>query len=203
MTREITQGDRKGKRQEWRTGRELAAALTARFKYDLDAMAMPSNAIVPRFVCPPQEAGGYPADMMPAGCVAVDAFAHRWARLGGMIFVNPPFALLRRVVFKVLEAAEDGAQVHMLAPDNGDTLWYRRLVDAGAVVRRFSGRPKYEPADGLRLDERGQPIKASSPGFPSALYCVGDSEIDGPMVPRFKGALVPTTMLCPKTAEDL
>ncbi len=202
MTREINAGEHRGARQEWRTARPLAALIVRRRNIDLDAMALRHNAIVHRFIGPSFVwTKRRPRALQPAarwvpcwaghdGCVAVDALATRWALHGRSIFVNPAFAVIARAVFRMIEAAAEGANVTMLAPDNGDTRWYTALVDAGARVYRFRGRVHYEAADGVH--DRG------SAGFPSALY-----ELDAHTPRREPGAPIPTFAMDPHTLEVL
>jgi hypothetical protein len=185
MTRDIVNSDEKVARQQWRTHPALAAWIVEKFNIDLDVMAHDGNAIVPRFIGDPM--------MSCDRAVAVDAFAHRWAHFGRRIFLNPPFRCLKRpiLVDRMLEAKGDGSTVVMLAPDNGDTRWFARLVDAGAAVHRFRGRPRYLPA-GAAIDDK------SGASFPSALLVLHPHH-----GPRGNGYCIPTWIIDAKTFEAL
>ncbi len=187
MTREINAGERDptAPRQEWQTPRALARLIVARWSIDLDAMARAENAIVPRFIQP----GGVLLGG-PTGAVANDALTCRWALWGSSIFCNPPFAVLAKAAGCAIQAAQMGAQMVFLAPDNGDTRWYAALVDAGAVVLRFRGRVAYEPSGAVEA-KRGA-------AFPSALYVMQAFSR-----PRVKGEAVPTFAVDPRTLEVL
>lgn len=211
MTREITANEHRGSRQQWRTARALGRLIVVRRGIDLDAMALAHNAICERFIGPSflwaprrlrplqpwsrwvpawlgQRARNRDGELRE--CVALDALETRWALHGKSIFVNPPFAVLARAVYRAIEAAQAGSTVTMLAPDNGDTKWYAALVDAGARVLRFRGRVAYEPE--LGVDDGG------AAGFPSALY-----ELDAFPTPRAPGSPIPTFAVDPKTLQLL
>lgn len=192
MTREIVGKTHKAERQKWRTDPALAARVVQVFGIDLDAMATRHDTIVPRFICDPAD----PASTWPINeAVAIDALDPlvRWQDHGRAIFVNPPFEMLSRgrLIEQIGSAVEGGALVVMLAPDNGDTRWYSRLVDWGAHVWRFRGRPRYVPAIEQIEDRAGA-------AFPSALYVLRP-----PLWARSRGASIPTFAVDPKTLAFL
>ncbi len=137
-------------RQHWRTPRELAAAIVARFDVVLDAAADYDNAIVDRFIGAPgaierHELGG-------RVMVGVDALAQQWAPLcppGRGIFCNPPFSHFLDFVDRGVQAAEAGRLVLFLGQIATDPQWFRQLADSGVVVGAFSGRVKYDAPPAL------------------------------------------------------
>lgn len=159
MTREIRTGPKSGDRQEWRTPRELARGLVARFEIDLDAAAKAETAIVPRYLGP--------------GGLLEDARFPPWSHVGSRIFCNPPFSQFEAFAHQAIRAYEDGSCVVLLGPANPDTRWFHRLATAGAHLGIFRGRVRYEPPPGVEQAKHG-------PAFPSALFLLGFPEL-----PRF------------------
>lgn len=200
VTRHIRKGKKKGKRQRWRTSRELARWLVEDHGIELDAAALPHNRIVDRFIAPP----GFVAVGRDDAPVAVDALQGGWGQFGRVAFCNPEFstalAFVVAGVGSVLSPPRGVPWLRrcvFLLPANPDTRWFRLLVDVGARVGFFasdgtsSGRIPFEPEDATVDDSSGA-------AFPCLL-----AVLDRGAAPRPAGAPFVADLLDPATGRSL
>lgn len=165
MTRDVTQNEDEGPRQEWATPRRIADALVAEFRLDLDVCALPHNAVAPRFIVSPDA-----PDAAKAIAVGVDGLRSSWSTLSPTkrVWCNNPYTRSDLWIEKALDEMMQGVFTLLLVPANTETRWFHKLVRYCAVDF-FQGRLQFEPAPELAAwyAERGK--KLSGPGFPSML----------------------------------
>ena len=108
----------KGRRQNWRTPRELFDRLHAEFRFTLDGASEPGNGL------------------LPASSTADAPMS--WA--GQRVFCNPPWSNVRPFV----EQAADADLAVFLVPARTNVAWFHRALQLGARPRFFVGRPRFE-----------------------------------------------------------
>lgn len=76
--------------------------------------------------------------------LAVD---HRWheitRKLGGLVYVNPPFEELSTWIARCGAEARAGAEVIALCPARTDTRWWAAALDAGGTAALWRGRIRF------------------------------------------------------------
>lgn len=109
----------------WSTPPELFRRLDARFHFDIDVCAVPSNAKCSRFFTPEQ-----------------DGLKQEWK---GTLFMNPPYGrTIGLWVRKAYESSLQGATVVCILPARTDTRWFHKYVAIGAdEVIFLAGRIKF------------------------------------------------------------
>ena len=118
---------------EWRTPRDLFAALDAEFGFSLDAAATAENATCSRWL---------------TDALEVDWRDRAW---GDPIWVNPPYSQCAAFIAKAAEESRKGCTVVCLVPARTDTRWFhahiwdqeRHRVRPGVEVRFLKGRLKF------------------------------------------------------------
>lgn len=138
----------KGRRQNWRTPRDLFERLHAEFRFTLDGASEPGNGLL-------------------SASSTADA-PISWA--GQRVFCNPPWSNIRPFV----EQAAEADLAVFLVPARTNVAWFHRALQLGARPRFFLGRPKFElpehsgsghnsPVDCMLLvfDQRGLSLVAA------------------------------------------
>lgn len=125
MPRKMPAQKRGESRQDYGTPPELKAALERRFgplAFDLAATA--ENTLVP---------GAYFDEWR-------NSLVQDWARIGGTLFLNPPFAQIMPWAKKCRAEAEQGARILMLVPAAVGSVWFATHVHRHALVLALVGR---------------------------------------------------------------
>lgn len=112
---------------EWATPRDLFVCLDAEFHFNLDAAALPSNALC-RWSFSPWD----------------DGLAHHWP---GRVWLNPPYGRqIGRWVEKARMEAARGSLVVCLLPARTDTRWWWESCTYGEI-RFLPGRLRFGGGD--------------------------------------------------------
>lgn len=137
----------------WRTPPELFDPLNDEFRFDLDAAADQTSALLPKY-------------FGPGSVLAENALAVRdWSMHAGSIWLNPPYSRKLRLSLEpwLQHASRQRAIVVALIPARTDTLWWHNVILPTATEVRFiNGRVDFlHPDTGLPGTSGGS--------FPSAL----------------------------------
>lgn len=141
----------------WGTPADLFCALDREFGFSWDLAADATNAKCYQYID------------AKTNSLLID-----WHKLGGWLFLNPPFSDLAMWLFKVCHEWKCGAQIVVVFPSNRfDREWMHRYVIGRARELRVSkSRPNYIPPPG---------VSATHPQFGTAV-AIFDS-----FGPRFPG----------------
>jgi phage N-6-adenine-methyltransferase len=124
----ITKGLMTSNTEMWATPPSVFEPLNAEFGFTLDACAIETNAKVPNFFSPSQ-----------------DALKQDWV---GVVWMNPPYGrTIGKWMAKALSAATAGATVVCLVPARTDTNWWWDYAMKGEI-RFVRGRIKFIDSDG-------------------------------------------------------
>lgn len=114
-----------GRKQNWRTPRELFDPLHAEYAFTMDGASETGNGLLPK------------ASTVEAPLP--------WS--GERVFCNPPWS----DIFPFVELAAKADLAVLLVPARTNVRWFHRALKLGAVPRFFAGRPKFEGApDGTK-----------------------------------------------------
>ena len=155
-------------RMDWKTPPEVVLGASA-WAWgqgqvpDIDAAAADSDAaVVPRFICPEQ-----------------DALSQDWP---GKVWLNPPYGgQLSRWIEKAYEESTKDASVLMLIPSRTDTRWFQRIVWPTASKLLFLGG---------RIKFLGAPSSAPFPSM-LVFWENGKSFSRVPVVPGAQSVVIP------------
>jgi phage N-6-adenine-methyltransferase len=127
---------RNASRQDWGTPREFLAAVERRFgRINWDLAAHAENHVVPSYFGPGSANGE-------------DSLAQDWSQLGGVLFLNPPFANIEPWVAKAsAECVSRTDWTLVLVPASIGTNWFAKHVQPFAHVLGLSPRIKFVGAD--------------------------------------------------------
>jgi phage N-6-adenine-methyltransferase len=118
--------------QDFATPREFIAAVERRFgpiRWDLAAHA--GNFVVPNYYGPGSPHGE-------------DALAQDWARHGGVLWLNPPFARIDPWAEKAAAEGAKGARVVMLMPAAVGSNWFADHIHHKALVLAIRPRLSFD-----------------------------------------------------------
>ena len=168
MTRELTKNEDTGPRQEWATPRHIADKLVVEFALDLDACALPHNAVCPRFITAPDA-----PDEAKVLAVSVNGLTSSWSTLSPTkrVWCNNPYADTGLWAEKALDEMLLGVFTVMLVPANTETRWFHKLARY-CTFDFFQARLQFEPSGELKDWYTRTGKKLSGPGFPSMLVIV-------------------------------
>jgi phage N-6-adenine-methyltransferase len=125
--------DKNSARQEWATPVLLFDALNAEFGFEIDACANESNAKLPRYWTPEQ-----------------DALAQDWTGL--RVFCNPPY----KDIGPWLEKGLSAALACYLLPARTDAAWFAEYISACEFVDFFVGRVNFEAPRGVESSSNAE-----------------------------------------------
>jgi phage N-6-adenine-methyltransferase len=105
-------------KQDHPTPPEFIRAVEQKFgKLDIDLAANKENAKAPRFISEEQ-----------------NSLTTNWAQLGGLLWLNPPFAHIEPWAAKCRMAAENGARILLLTPASVGSVWFGSHILGRAMV---------------------------------------------------------------------
>jgi hypothetical protein len=108
----------KGRHQNWRTPSSIFEPLNKEFLFTLDGASEPGNGLLARASTAEQPIS--------------------WK--GERVFCNPPWSNIR----PFLDLARDAECAVFLVPARTNSKWFHAALEAGAQVRHFLGRPRFE-----------------------------------------------------------
>jgi len=144
---------------DWETPPEFFDLVNRHYgPFDLDAAALPSNSLCPRYLSPREDALQSEWGPVPAGRRGRDTRAAR-------VWCNPPYGdLLGRFVEKAWhEWYHRNCTVTLLIPPRTDTSWWHRFVLYASDIWFVRGR--------ISFIQDGQPCTGNT--FPSVLVHFG------------------------------
>lgn len=95
---------------------------------------------------------------------ADDAFTMRWHRLGGLLWLNPPYANITPWARRCFEEWEAGARIALLVPAAVGSVWFAKWVYQKALVLPL--RPRFS-FDGVHVYPKDVMVcmYGETPGF--------------------------------------
>lgn len=113
-------------KQDYQTPREFLDVVELRFgKITHDLAATSKNAVCDAFFGPDD-----------------DSLAQDWSRLGGVLWLNPPYANIEPWARKC--AFTGGSEILLLVPASVGSVWYARYVHPFSIVHALSPRPSFD-----------------------------------------------------------
>lgn len=127
-------------RDDWETPAHVFEALNSEFQFTLDVCASRENRKASQFMAGPHKETAETATALDACCCGL---CLPW--LGNVCFMNPPYSQALDWVRKAVDAANKGATVVALLPNNTDTKWFQQCWVTADEIRFVAGRIQFEP----------------------------------------------------------
>jgi phage N-6-adenine-methyltransferase len=126
---------------DWRTPRSFFEKLHAEFRFEVDAAASSTNAMLPFY-----------------WTVEDDALAQDWATVGGAVWCNPPYGrVIGKWLAKAVQERDHGVTTVLLTFARTDTAWWHDYAMQANVIVFVRGRLSFERPDGTKGDPAPAP----------------------------------------------